>query len=65
MPPYTITMKKTTRQTPQAKWSENNRRMRMYNSSTTSDVTIHFNGQTINAHKATLSEHSDVFYHAF
>jgi hypothetical protein len=37
----------------------------MYNSSTTSDVTIHFNGQTINAHKATLSEHSDVFYHAF
>jgi hypothetical protein len=58
-------MKNTSHQTLQAKWSENNRRMRMYNSSTTSDVTIHFNGQTINAHKATLSEHSDVFYHAF
>jgi hypothetical protein len=37
----------------------------MYNSSTTSDVTIHSNGQTINAHKATLSEHSDVFYQDF
>jgi hypothetical protein len=58
-------MKNSNHQTPQAKWSENNRRMRMYNSSTTSDVTIYFNGQTINAHKATLSEHSDVFYHAF
>jgi hypothetical protein len=37
----------------------------MYNSSTTSDVTIHFSGQTIQAHKATLSEYSEVFYQAF
>lgn len=37
----------------------------MYNNPTTSDVTIHFSGQKVHAHKATLSEHSDVFYHAF
>jgi hypothetical protein len=58
-------MKNTTRQPPKDKWAENNRRSRMYNSSTTSDVTIHFSGQTINAHKATLSEYSEVFYQAF
>jgi hypothetical protein len=61
----TITMKKTTRQTPKFKWIENNRRSRMYNSSTTSDVDIHFSGQTIHAHKATLSEYSEAFYRAF
>lgn len=37
----------------------------MYNNPTTSDVTIRFGGQTVYAHKATLSEHSEVFYHAF
>ena len=58
-------MKNTTRQTPKGIWCKNHRRTRMYNNPTTSDVTIHFSGQTIHAHKATLSEHSDVFYHAF
>jgi hypothetical protein len=58
-------MKNTTRQASKDRWAENNRRMRMYNSSTTSDVTIHFSGQTIQAHKATLSEYSEVFYQAF
>jgi len=37
----------------------------MYNNPTTSDVTIHFSGQTIHAHKATLSEYSEIFYRAF
>jgi hypothetical protein len=60
-----ITMKNTTRQAPKFKWIENSRRSRMYNSSTTSDVDIHFSGQTIHAHKATLSEYSEVFYRAF
>ena len=58
-------MKNTTRQAPKFKWIENSRRSRMYNSSTTSDVDIHFDGQVIHAHKATLSEYSEVFYRAF
>lgn len=62
----TIAMKNTTRQTTQGIWrKDNSRRMRMYNNPTTSDVTIHFSGQTIHAHKAILSEYSEVFYHTF
>ncbi|CAD0100007.1 unnamed protein product [Aureobasidium mustum] len=40
-------------------------RMRMYNDATTSDLTVHFCDRSIYAHKAILSERSEVFYRAF
>ncbi|CAD0114666.1 unnamed protein product [Aureobasidium uvarum] len=55
----------TARQNPKDLCTERNRRALMYNNPTTSDTTIHFNGHSIRAHKAILSEHSEVFFLAF
>ncbi|KAH0371250.1 hypothetical protein KCU65_g1978, partial [Aureobasidium melanogenum] len=54
----------TTTQASRGFSSGSSRRMRMYNDPTTSDVIIYFGGRSVHAHKAILSEHSEV-YRAF